>query len=605
MKPICVDFETQAIEDRPKYPPEPVGVAIARPGKKPYYLAWGHPTENNCDKSRAAKELKDIWSGKAEILFHNAKFDLAVAKAHFGLALPPWEKVHDTLVELFLRDPHSKTLSLKPSSEKWLGMPPEERDAVRDWLVEHGVIAKNGNPGPHIAKAPGKLVGAYAIGDVVRTVKLHEKFYPELDERMRQAYNRELQLLPILMENEERGIRLDVDRLNTDLMTYRLAKEAVEVYLRKSLKAPKLNLDADEEVAEALASAGIVTEWTYTPKSKKRSVSKKNMTIDKFNDPRVAGAWDYRNRLATVLSMSMEPWLAQAMAGGGFIYTDWNQVRGPDKGTRTGRLSCSRFMNVTKAFKGHTHPKFLGVPELPLVRKYLLPDEGGLWCHRDYSQQEFRIAAHYEDADLKRAYQQNPHIDYHDLIQSRIKEITGNDYDRGLIKIMNFGINYGMGVPLLAATAKVDLGLAAEVRSAVKQAAPGIAGLDQELKARGKAGEPIRTWGGRLYYCEPAAFSKKYGRMMTYEYKLLNYLIQGSAADCTKEALIRYDSVKREGRLLVTVHDEINISAPKGAARKELEIMEEAMGSIEFDVAMLSEAKLGPSWGELKKLEDL
>ena len=136
--PTTIDFETQAISPRPHYPPVPVGVAIWEPGRKPEYLAWGHPTENNCTLAQAKTKLKALWG--RELLFHNAKFDLDVAETHLGLPLPPWERVHDTLYLLFLHNPHALSLSLKPASESLLGMPPEEQDAVKAWLLAQGII---------------------------------------------------------------------------------------------------------------------------------------------------------------------------------------------------------------------------------------------------------------------------------------------------------------------------------------------------------------------------------------------------------------------------------------------------------------------------------
>ena len=70
----------------------------------------------------------------------------------------------------------------------------------------------------------------------------------------------------------------------------------------------------------------------------------------------------------------------------------------------------------------------------------------------------------------------------------------------------------------------------------------------------------------------------------------------------TKEAIIRYDAAKKHGRFMLTVHDEINVSCPKGKrkADKEMEILREVMEGVEFDVAMLTEGKRGPNWGGLK-----
>lgn len=613
-KPVCVDFETEGIEDRPKYPPRPVGVAIWEQGKKPRYMAWGHPAKNNCSRDDAARVLRDLW--KQPLLFHNAKFDLEVARQHFGLALPPWDRVHDTLFLLFFKDPHSPSLSLKPSAERYLKMPPEEQDAVRDWLVAHDVIAKNQGPGPHICKAPGDVVGRYAVGDVVRTRKLFDLLYPELDARQRVAYDRERRLMPILMDNERDGMSFDVPRAEKDLDVYGKAMESSEIWLRKRLKAKDLNLDADADVAEALDKNKIVTDWTWTKggngRAPQRSVAKANLGMEKFHDKEVYRVLGYRNRLQTVLSLNLRPWLATAQASGGKIYTDWRQVRqamGGDEtgGARTGRIACSRWMNVSKDFydksDGYEHPTKLAVPELPLVRKYLIADPGQMFVHLDYSQQEFRILAHYEDADLKAAYQHNPRIDYHEMMQARIKEITGEVYERRAVKTLNFGILYGMGGALLAARLRKPVEVAYRLRAAAKAAAPGVQDLDTELKRLGAAGEPIRTWGGRIYYCEPPRYVEKYKRVMDFGYKLLNYLIQGSAADCTKEAIIRYADVRRDGRMLVTVHDEINISVPRKAAKAEAKRLREAMESIEFDVPMLTDTEYGPSWGELK--EDL
>jgi hypothetical protein len=214
-KPVVVDFETDAIEQRPAYPPKPAGFSIKMPGdRKPRYLAWGHPTGNNTDFRTAQRVLKDVWASGQKVLFHNAKFDLDVAHEHMGLRDLPWHRVHDTLFLLFLHNPRARSLSLKPASEALLGMPPDERDAVRDWLVDQRIIKKRQSPGAHIAKAPGDLVGTYANGDVIRTERLFRMLYPEIIKRgMGPAYDRERKLLPILLANERQHEMFAVDFL--------------------------------------------------------------------------------------------------------------------------------------------------------------------------------------------------------------------------------------------------------------------------------------------------------------------------------------------------------------------------------------------------------
>ena len=591
-----VDYETFAIQSRPEYPPKPVGVAIKHNDGPAKYYAWGHPTGNNCTEAEGRAALTKAWMSGEEILAHNMQFEMDISETHFKLPRLPWHLTQDSMFLLFLNDPHGE-LSLKPASERLLDLPPDEQDAVAAWLRQHGVITAKQKPGAFIAQAPGDVVAPYACGDVDRTRALFDLLMPKIEAAgMGPAYDRERKLLPILLDNARQGIRVDVPRLKRDLTAYERSLSAVEKWIRFTLHAEGLNLDADAEVADALDRAGLVTEWVRTPTGR-RSTAKKNVEI---NNPRVALAIDYRNRLQNVMAQSMRPWLIQATHNGGYIFTDWNQVRtrgaGGDAGTRTGRLSCARFMNIAKAFSTGT-PEFAGerVKPLPLVRRYLLPDEGHVWIHRDYSQQEYRLLAHMEDGALLETYRGQPRIDFHSMMQEKIKAAVGMDISRQTAKVLNFGILYGMGVGKLSEALKVDTATGTRLKQAQRAAAPGVQALDRELKRRARDGEPIRTWGGRLYFCEPP---DEEGR--TFDYRLLNYLIQGSAADVTKEALIRYSETAEAGRLLVTVHDEANVSAPIKKADREDEILKAAMESIETDVPMLTDPKRGKSWGEIK-----
>lgn len=627
-RPTTLDYETAAIAKRPNYPPRPAGLSIKPWGGKASYDAWAHPAgTNNCDLTAGKRHLKMVWNDKnTPLLFHHSKFDYEVSLVHMGVKELPWERIHDTLYLLFLNDPHARSLSLKPSAARLLNMPPEEQDKVKDWLMEHHAAAKKAGKGwgAYISEAPGDIVGKYANGDVVRTEKLFKFLYASVEERgMIPAYDRERQLMPIMLRAEQGGVRVDLRRLVKDEKRFTAVLETADNWLRRRLKDPKLNVDSDDDFGKALDRCKVVTQWVLT-KTGKKSVAKKNLTLEMFNDKRVASVYGYRNRLATCLRMFMRPWIEVAEQTGGTVHPTWNQVRqsrGNDTdtgGARSGRFSSSdpNFQNISKNFEGrgdgYSHPKFLDVPTLPLMRSYLLPDVGGTWIHRDYSQQELRILAHYEDGPLLAAYLENPSLDVHGIVHAAIKEIVGIDMIRTYVKNYVFQKVYGGGIPAICAALHVDKQIADKVIKATMHALPGYKELDEAIKYNAKIrseefpnGQPVITWGGREYYTEPAAYSAKFGRPMTFEYKLLNYLIQGSAADCTKEALIRYDShPKREARLVTTVHDEINSSSPKGREKEELLILKECMESVEFDIIMKSEGKKGPSWGDLKKVKE-
>jgi DNA polymerase I-like protein with 3'-5' exonuclease and polymerase domains len=582
MWPVCVDFETEAIQDRPHYPPKPVGVAVWDGTSDPVYWAWGHPTGNNCTLEEARARLEAIWGGS--LLFHHAAFDLEVALHHLNLPIPPWERIDDTMFLLFLDDPHARSLSLKPAAERYLGEAPVEQDALRQHLVEKGVVRPSDKGwGAHISKGDGEVVGRYAKGDVLRTGRL---FHLLKKTRGGEAYDRERRLLPILMENSRTGLRVDQERLEMAVDRYGAALKGVDNWLRCRLDEPGLNVDANEDLALALRKSGVVSFFRKT-ETGKDSVSKKNLDESMFLDPVVYQHLQYRGRLATALSTFMRPWLISSN-GTSRIYTTWNQVRGDDGGTRTGRLSCTpNFQNLPKEWKDEPPS---GFPALPVVRRYVLPDEGAVFCHRDFQGQELRVLAHMEDSSLLDAYRDNPRMDVHAYISQRVAAIAGITLTRHQTKTLVFGILYGMGMKKLGTSIGVDEDTAGRVRQAVRTAVPGLAKLENELRLRGRGDVPIQTWGGRTYHAEPGK-----------EYKLLNYLVQGSSADFSKEAMIRYDGMRKHGRMLVAVHDEIDISVPKEHVAEEMEILREAMEGVPgIDCPMPTESKVGPNWGEIK-----
>ena len=613
-----IDFETLPIEARPHYPPKPVGFSIQGPlDKAPRYYAWGHFTGgNNCDLKDAQRVLRSVWND-GPLLFHNAKFDIDVAQTHMGCNGYP--EFHDSMFLLFLHDPHMPSLALKDASQRLLGEPPVERDQMAEWLWEHraslkqefGVSVSRAKAAAHTAYAPGDVAGRYANGDVSRTLALFKKLYPEIvDSGMLPAYRRELALLPILLENERVGMRVDLPRLALDVPAYEASVIKCDGWLRRRLKAPSLNLDNDGELAAALSASGVVADadWTLT-QTGGRSVSKKVLKPRMFTDHRVASALGYRNRLQTCLKMFMQPWLAQAQARPEpYVSTTWNQVRNPaGYGARSGRPSTSNpnFLNISKSWHdkndGYLPPKHIKLLPLPLVRGYILPDKGGVFCHRDFDGQELRVLAHFENGALMQAYKDNPNLDPHEYVRQAIEDVAGLKYERTPVKTINFQRIYGGGVPAIMDALDIDRDAADRLIAAHGNALPGYKTLNSQLKALGA--EPHVTWGGRLYHAEPPKVIG--GRLRNFDYKRLNYLIQPSAADMTKEAIVRWNAHPgKDARFLITVYDEINFSAPRAAVKRQMAVLRECMEGLESDVPMLTSGKTGRSWGALTKYKE-
>lgn len=613
MEPITIDFETEAIVGNPIIaPPRPVGVAIWIPGQEPEYLAWGHPTENNCTKTEADEKLHQILKSGQPLLFHNAGFDLSVWSAHMqSLPVYRWDHIHDTMYLLFLADPYAATLSLKPSADRYLGLAASEQEDLYKWIIANVPGATPKNAGAFISKAPGGLVGRYAIGDVVRTRKLFDLLHARITEQgMGPAYDRERRLFPLVLDGTRHGIRVDRNTLETDTARYTTQLSLADDMLESRLGLSAGDLDDDTLLADALERTGAVTDWVYTPKSKKRSMSKDNIKIVM---PDVKILMDYRSGLQTCLQTFMRPWLEMSKHDGR-LHPNWNQVKqyregGGLKGTQTGRLSSDspNFQNVPTEFtdsSGQPLPVPEGLLPYPSMRVYCLPELGHVWLKRDFSSQEIRILAHFEDGTLCQAYKADPSLDPHEMARQIAHGIVGVLYARKDIKITGFSIIYGSGVKGLSGQLQRPQAEAAQIKEAYLAAMPGVKDLMRDVQRRGRSGQCIRTWGGRIYFAEPS--KEMDGRIWDFSYKLLNYLIQGSAADQTKEALCEWRERHNESPasvFLATVHDEINLSAPQESWKEDMKFLKACMNADRFDVPMLSEGFVGPNWHNLEKTE--
>lgn len=606
---VCIDFETDKIEKRPEYPPIPAGVAIEFQRKREY-LAWGHPTGNNCTKAKAKKILKDHFRHR-KCIFHNAPFDIEVGMKHLDLPFP--EDFEDTLVLAYLHDPRDDSLGLKEWTDKYLDLPPDEQTRLKNWIIKNipeATPATKKNPwGAYISKAPGNIVSPYAKGDVKRTFLMYRKLRPYIIESgMLEAYMREIKVMPRFMGMSRHGIRVSTNRLKRDLRKWEKEHKELEIKIRKRLKTKDLDIASPRQLADALDKTNKVTEWIYTPPSKtfpngQRSTKRENL-IKVCTDKQIVGLLSRHGVMSTYMSTFAIPWLETAERTDGYIYPTYHQTRSTEaaKGTRTGRPSSSN-PNLFNVPRNPEDPEKKWTTGLPHMRNYIIPDEGTVFLNRDYSQQEVRLLAHFEDGELLKLYQENPELDIHKYVQDLVYQLTGVMYPRKFIKVVNFGVIYGMGVPGISSKLDISFDESKKLKGDHGKALPGIKILNKELKECSKMDDPIRTWGGRLYYVEEPRMIM--GRMRSFEYKLLNYLIQGSAADVTKQAMINVDEAC-DGRLVLQVYDELMQCVEKGTEKKQMKLMREAMLDIPgIDVLMLSDGKVGiKSWGEAKPFKD-
>ena len=603
--PIFIDFETFAIGPRPlEYPPRPVGLAILDRTKQyeSKYYSFGHPTENNCTFEDVCVLLRKIWTSGRSICMHNSLFDMDVIHAHIGLPFLPPELVHDTLTLAFLHDCHAPSLSLKALASSWLGDPPVERDALFEWLVANvpEVKKRPKQSGAFICMGPGALVGEYAMADVRMTASLYDYTLAARQDQA-EAYLREISLQPVLLENSRLGVRVDREGMQLAVTLAKIDIAACELWLADFFDEPAINFNSGKQLVDAIVRKGCWNtklEWPLSAKG--TPLTDKDTLSTILTEPHLTAVLRYRDMLSKLCGTYLEPWLIQSKTTGR-IYTEWNAVRGEMGGTRTGRLSGRPTLQTMPVRYPITDlPAELKVHGLPKMREFILPDAGHKIISADFNAQELRIFSHFEDGQLAAQYRKDAKADLHQFAADMMSKASGKEVSRTYSKGLSFAILYGAGPAKIADMLSIPYDLARELMDVYQAAvAPGLLSMNEDMRSRYARQAPIRTLGGRLVRGEPPKIVN--GRLRKFDYKMTNLLIQGSAADQAKAAMIKYASLACRSRLLLSMHDELVISAEASVAKREAKLLTDCMcTALQLDVPMIAESKIGNNYSEVK-----
>lgn len=602
--PIFLDFESEAIAPRPEYPPKPVGLAVLDRTNQfeSKYWSFGHSVENNCTYQDVKSLLVRIWESGRSICFHNSMFDTCIIHERFGLPYLPAARVHDTLILAFLHDPFSRSLSLKELCKDWLGIKPEERDELFEWLVANVPAAakKPKSAGAYIARGPGELVGRYAMADVRLTSELFT-FTEPVRQSMAQAYHREMSLLPVLLENSKLGVRVDTEGLQSTLFKAQTDIAMCDEWLNKYFNNTEINYNSGVQLVNAIFAKGVNDKTKDWPASDKGTPLSDKDTIKSYvTDPELSSVLRHRDLLVKLTGTYIEPWLEQS-ASTGRIYTEWNPVRGEVGGTRTGRLSAKPTLQTMPTRGPKTPlPESLQSLVIPMVRKFILPDEGHLMVAADFQAQELRLFAHFESGKLAEKYRQDPNADLHTFAANLMGERAGRTIPRDYAKTLSFGILYGAGPKKISEMLNIAYDEAKQLIDLYKsEVAQGLSPINDDLFNRYRMRLPFSTIGGRLIKGEPPKIIN--GRLMNFAFKSLNNLIQGSGADMTKQAMIDFAACAEDSRLLMSLHDELIITAREDVVEREGKKLEQCMiNAFKLDVPMVAEYKIGNNFGEVK-----
>ena len=576
-----------------------VGYAIATTDWKGY-IPIRHLGGGNLDERIVDKWLKKVFESDADKIMHNAQYDAGWIR-RMGFKING--RIVDTMVIASLLDENRYSYSLNALAYDHLNKTKSEKslvEAARDFGVD---------PKAELWKLPAMHVGPYAETDAVLTLELWTYFKTLLGkEDLWPIANLELELLPCLIDMTWTGVRVDMDAVEKTRVA--LIKEEKDVL--SEIKR-MTNMDVEIWAAQSLSKAFDKMSIAY-PKTEKGQPSFTKGFLGEHEDklPRlIVKARNLNKTHGTFINTIM-----RHTGRDGRIHSHINQIRSDDGGTVSGRISMS-------------NPNLQQIPARdpvlgPMIRSLFLPEEGDKWAAIDFSQQEPRILVHYAHAygvarknhlhgvaEFVEGYKNDPKMDFHTMVAKMAK------IDRKQAKTINLGMMYGMGVNKLSDQLDIPVEDAKELVQQYHSRVPFVkmlmSGVTNRLNERDSSGS-IRSILGRkcrFDLWEPIAFEmnkalpykeavKEYGDTTrlrrAYAYKALNRLIQASAADMTKRAMV---DIYATGKVpLIQIHDEIALSVKDmEEAKKYSTIMENAVNLV---VPNKCDVEVGDSWGQSK-----
>ena len=571
---------------------EIVGIAVAAGSFKGYYPV-NHQGGGNLPRSKVFKWIQEVLKTDAAKIMHNAQYDLGWIRSMGWEVKGP---IIDTMVTAALVDENRRSYSLNNLSIEMLGEMKSETE-LKEEAAQRGLDAK-----AELWKMPAMAVGFYAEQDAVLTLKLwhHLKTFVK-KEQLQTIWNTEMELLPILIKMREIGIRIDLDKAEILKKQFKTLESSLITEIKK-LSGVAVDIWAARSVAKAFDAVGI--KYDLTEKSKAPSFTTNWLTNNEHPLAKLIREAREVNKLHSTFIDSF-----LRFSHKGRIHAEINQLRSDTGGTVSGRLSYS-------------NPNLQQIPARnkeygKLIRGLFLPEEGCKWGSFDYSQQEPRLVVHYAattdkklgglaGADvLIKAYREDD-ADFHQVVADMA------NIPRTQAKTINLGIFYGMGQAKLAKQLGITVEEAKAILAEYNSKVPFVKQLANRVQKQASETGAVKTIGGRkcrfnLY--EPKSYGlflalteKEYimehgslssaRRAMTY--KALNRLIQGSAADQVKIAMV---NCYKAGHIpMLQIHDELCFNVESENDEKNIiNVME---NSVELEVPNKVDVAIGDNWGE-------
>ena len=566
---------------------EVVGIAVAVPGRK-FYFPIAHGSGPNMDRKKVLEWFKDVMASPSVKIFHNAMYDVCWIKS-MGIKINGM--IVDTMIAASLIDENRFKYDLNTLSWDYLGFGKSEA-ALNEAAKSRGL-----DPKADLWQLPAMEVGSYAEKDAELTLELWQIFKKEIIyQDIESVFNLETDLFPCLVDMRFLGVKVDVKKAH-ELKKQLLSQEQQLLLNIKKESTIEPQIWAARSIAKVFDKLGLPyerTEKTNAPSFTKNFLQEHSNPVVKM----IAQAREINKAHTTFIDTIIK------YEHKGRIHAEINQIRSDQGGTVTGRFSY----NNPNLQQLPARNKDLG----PMIRSLFLPEDKCTWGCFDYSQQEPRLVVHYAALhkfpsvfDVVDAYETDSSTDFHQTVANLAK------IPRSQAKVINLGLFYGMGKAKLQAELGVSKDKAAELFDQYHAKVPFVKQLMNSASNRAQERGQIRTLLGRLcrfHLWEPNQFGMHKamshedalrehgpGIRRAFTYKALNKLIQGSAADMTKKAMLE---LYKEGILAhIQIHDELDLSVESEShAKKIIEIMESA---VNLEVPNKVDYEKGKTWGDI------
>jgi DNA polymerase I len=577
---FAVDTETTSLRAADA---DIVGYAFAWNAGEGVYVPVRSSIEATLDPDRVAEALRPVLEdGEKLKVGQNLKYDLIVLE-RAGLALS--DPLFDTMIAASLLYPERRAYNMDDLA----------RDLLGHATIPISDLIGKGKQQRSMLEVPLDRVAEYAAEDAEVTWRLYQTLRQGIDasdEVIRRLFREvEMPLVRVLAAMESAGVALD----GSHLRAYGASLgERIEALRREVYAAAghAFNLDSPKQLGEVLFDElGFdVVKRTKTSRSTDAEVLQTLAAGSEHPLPRLL--LEYRE-LTKLLGTYVHPLPDLVSERTGRLHASFHQT-----GAATGRLSSS-------------DPNIQNIPVRSeagreIRRAFRAGGEDQLLLTADYSQVELRMLAHFsEDAELLRAFRDG--MDIHAYVASQVYGVPleeVNAEQRRAAKTVNFGIVYGQTAYGLARTLHIPTGDAAAFIEAYKER---YAGLDRFLQACVAQAEEhgyVATLLGRRRPV-PQVRSRNRNLRALGERLAINTVIQGSAADLIKVAMIRlHERLEEDGsgaRLLIQVHDELVVETPERAADAVRDaVVREMTGALPLKVPLKVDVGLARTWLEGK-----